>query len=71
MVLGGAVGGQGVKRRQRRSGGEPCWIAGGDRDVSGRDVAWWPGWWSGGDGKRERKEGEKMGMMESRVGEGF
>ena len=30
------VEGQGVECRRRRSGGEPCWIAGGDRDADFR-----------------------------------
>uniref|UniRef100_M8C6H5 Protein SRG1 n=1 Tax=Aegilops tauschii TaxID=37682 RepID=M8C6H5_AEGTA len=54
----------GVERRRRGSGVEPCWSAGGAGDVEflqggGRD--------GGAAAKaREKKEGEKMGRMESR-----
>ena len=67
MVPGRAVEGQGVECRRRRSGGEPCWIAGGDGEEDFRQGC---GVVAGVVERRRRqerkKEGEKMRRMESR-----
>ena len=54
-------------------GGEAGWRPAGalevmETQISGRGVAWWPGWWSGGEGKRERR---KNGVAGSEKGFGW